>query len=161
MARSTKAKSSMQTFAVYMMAASAFVMLVFVGAALWYDENAIEPFGIRPSMVSFMTASYLPVVGATAAGFRNFVFNMAIGPGGASPSRIPLTGAKILYGIAIFGQFVALGVIVLVAFGRDEAQAKWLVGGGAAIWAATCGSIFDKFFVQYAKAGGVSAKLPD
>ena len=44
------------------------------------------------------------------------------------------------------GFLAATLALILVSFGPEETTAKWLIGGGASLWAMTIGAVLEKFF---------------
>ena len=143
--------ASLQGFAIMMSGGTVLVMAFFLYCWKVYDPARSNSFGIERSMVGFIASSYIPVVGATALGFRNVILGTMVGIGTEKKTWIPISsGAGVLYAIAFLGVGFALTVLLLVGRGLDQADAKWLVGIGATSWAATVGVVFDRFFRQYA-----------
>lgn len=151
--------STMQGFAVAMFGGAVCVCVVFGVFLSIYDPDVRSSFGIPERYVTQIMSAYTPVVGGTLVGFRNVLFETLVAIGKPKAKLVPIrSGAVVLYGIGGFGLFFAALALVLVSSGIPETRAKWFIGVGATVWAVTIGSIFERFFKQYAKPPAAEAE---
>jgi hypothetical protein len=152
--------STLQGFAVAMLMATVGVCVLFAVCLSLYDPDRRGAFGIPERYVSQIMSAYAPVVGGTLVGFRNVLFETFVSVDASSKTKLmPIrSGAGVLYGVAGFGVAFAVAALALVSTGIPEPRAKWFIGVGATVWAATVGSVFERFFKQYAARPGAAEK---
>jgi hypothetical protein len=133
-----------------MLGACTIVAVAFV--ALWMNYTATaNHIALPPALVSFIAASYLPVVTTTILGFRNYIFEQVVRVDAKPVRRLNITsGAITLYCVALCGPAFAFYALFRVSLGGLElSTSKLLLGSAAGLWAATIGATFDRFFKQY------------
>jgi hypothetical protein len=130
--------------------------LVVVFLVCWRTYDAHAGRGLNDADAEVLMAAFLPVVGATILGYRNFLFRL-VQVGDAQNKRPATTiaaGADVVYGAAIIGLLVAVGTVVWISEGGvSDPMARKMATGGAFLWSATIGYIFNQCLRSFLPQG--------
>ena len=137
---------SLQGFALTMLVGALGILGLLLMCVMAYKGGS-TPFGIPPSLSPLAWATYAPVVGVTALGFRDVLLSLISFD---DKPLIPIAsraGGIIMYLTGLTGvMFAAVSILVVSKVMVTEENAQKLLGVSATVWAASVGVIFDKHF---------------